>query len=160
MAINSRAKGASAEREVAALVFEELGIRLQRNLEQYRADEQGDLNGLDGWTIEVKHYAKAIDFKREWWVQAVIASERAGNQPALVWRGNRQAWRVTVRLSSLNPDVAYDLGEEPVTLSFRAWASLVRENLKSSRRITQTSQSSIGQSDAVNISITTTGQAG
>lgn len=154
MAINSRAKGASAEREVAALIHEELGIRLNRNLEQYRSDEQGDLNGLPGWTVEVKHYAKANDFKPEWWKQVSVAADRNKEMPALFWRGNRQAWRVTVRLSSINSDIAFDLLQEPVTLSFRAWASLVRENLPVSPHIHLSSQSSTGLTDAVSISLT------
>jgi len=154
MAINSRAKGAAAEREVAALVFDELGVRLQRNLEQYRSDEQGDLNGLDGWTIEVKHYAKAIDYKPEWWRQVTAAAISNSEEPALVWRGNRQAWRVTVRLAAINSDISFDLADEPVTLSFKAWSSLVRESLKPSRHTSQTFQSSSGQIDAVSISIT------
>lgn len=154
MAINSRAKGASAEREVADLVFDELGVRLKRNLEQYRADEQGDLNGLDGWTIEVKHYAKASDYKPEWWRQVTAAANRNKEMPALFWRGNRQAWRVTVRLGSINSDSSTDLFDEPVTLSFKAWAMLVRERSSQSFLTNLTSQSLVGQSDAESISIT------
>ena len=33
--INSQRKGASAEREVASLIFQNTGVRLKRNLERY-----------------------------------------------------------------------------------------------------------------------------
>ena len=40
---NSRSTGASAEREIAKLLFDELGMTFKRDLEQYRAGEHGDL---------------------------------------------------------------------------------------------------------------------
>ena len=40
---NSRNKGAAAEREIAKLLFDELGMTFKRDLEQYRAGDTGDL---------------------------------------------------------------------------------------------------------------------
>ncbi len=54
---NGRLKGASFEREVAKLIDEHLGIKVERDLEQYRKADRGDLIGLDDWTIECKRYA-------------------------------------------------------------------------------------------------------
>jgi hypothetical protein len=40
--VNGRAKGAAAEREIAKLLFDELGMTFKRDLEQYRAADHGD----------------------------------------------------------------------------------------------------------------------
>mgnify|MGYP007073304452 FL=1 len=56
---NGRNKGAAFEREVAALIDQHLGVRVKRDLEQYRESQHGDLLGLDGWVIECKRYAMA-----------------------------------------------------------------------------------------------------
>lgn len=62
--INRQAKGAAAEREFAALVFDQLGTKLARNLEQSRSgghdlEAVGDgpaALALRGFAIEVKRY--------------------------------------------------------------------------------------------------------
>lgn len=63
--INSRAKGASAEREFAQLIHQHLGVDLRRNLEQSRSGGH-DLVAvgtdsvslaLDAFAIEIKRYA-------------------------------------------------------------------------------------------------------
>lgn len=41
--VNSRNKGANFERELAKLLFEELGLTFKRDIEQYRAADHGDL---------------------------------------------------------------------------------------------------------------------
>mgnify|MGYP003143446120 CR=1 FL=1 len=41
--VNGRQKGAAAEREIAKLLFDELGMTFKRDLEQYRAADHGDL---------------------------------------------------------------------------------------------------------------------
>jgi Holliday junction resolvase len=66
--MNSRAKGASAERELARVIHEHLGVRMVRNLEQYRQgghdlvphpDETGPVAAaLARYAIEAKRYAR------------------------------------------------------------------------------------------------------
>lgn len=67
--MNARNQGASAERELARAIFDELGVRLVRNLEQSRrggydlvpdAEATGPLaDWLGRCAIEVKRHAKA-----------------------------------------------------------------------------------------------------
>lgn len=52
----AKAKGAKAEREVAALIDELLGIDVRRTLAGHPEDV-GDLSGLFDTTIEIKNYA-------------------------------------------------------------------------------------------------------
>lgn len=53
-------KGASAELELAKLLSDQLGVRVRRKLGAGRSDDEGDLEGLDGWTIEVKNFADVL----------------------------------------------------------------------------------------------------
>lgn len=49
-------KGDRAEREIAAKLSELLGVTVRRKLGAGRTDDEGDLEGLPGVTIEVKNY--------------------------------------------------------------------------------------------------------
>lgn len=51
----SKTKGDRAEREAAALLADELGLPVRRKLGAGRLDDEGDLEGLPGWTLEVKN---------------------------------------------------------------------------------------------------------
>ena len=126
---NGRVKGANFERELARMIYDELGIETKRDLEQYRASDHGDLIGLDGWTIEAKRFAKSAGgaFKPEWWKQATSAANATGNQPVLIYKYDRQPVKCVVFLSSINADYA---GKDNVaTISFPTWCMLVREGL-------------------------------
>lgn len=83
MSINSRAKGASAEREFAGLIHDWSGVRLIRNLEQTRSgghdlivhpDEVGSVaDSFRKLAIECKRYQAATDAQiQKWWAQAEI----------------------------------------------------------------------------------------
>ena len=64
---NSRAKGAKWERDLAKMLYLELGISFSRNLEQYRTAEGGDLIPDDEsfpFSIEAKHYATGRGCKK------------------------------------------------------------------------------------------------
>jgi len=89
MAINSRQKGAGAEREFAGLVHDWSGVRLIRNLEQIRSgghdlivhpDETGSVvNVFRRLAIECKRYQTVTDgLLAKWWAQAVIQAEAVG----------------------------------------------------------------------------------
>lgn len=126
---NGRVKGANFEREVARMIYDELGIETKRDLEQYRASDHGDLIGLDGWTIEAKRYASNAggNFKPEWWQQVTSAANASANQPVLIYKYDRQPIKCVVFLSSINADYA---GKDNVaTISFPTWCMLVREGL-------------------------------
>lgn len=69
----AKTKGDAAEREVAKLLSAQLGDGIRRKLGAGRTDDEGDLDGLDETTAEVKNYrdiARAIrvgleDLERE-----------------------------------------------------------------------------------------------
>ncbi len=114
MRINSRAKGASAEREFAGLVQDWASVKLIRNLEQTRSgghdlivhpDEIGSVaDAFRRLAIECKRYQTATDAQiQKWWAQAVKQASEAGLTPILAYRANRSSWRVVVPLVLLNP---------------------------------------------------------
>lgn len=85
----SRRKGAVFEREIAGELHLLLGITFQRDLEQCREDERGDLIADDPdfpFLIECKRWAKGNGCKREWWAQAVAAALKAEKRPAVIYR--------------------------------------------------------------------------
>lgn len=126
---NGRVKGANFERELARMIYDELGIEVKRDLEQYRASDHGDLIGLDGWCIEAKRYAKNVggSYSPAWWGQVTTAANANGTQPVLIYKYDRQPIRCVVFLSSINADYA---GKDNVaTISFPTWCMLVREGL-------------------------------
>lgn len=107
---NGRAKGSSAEREVAKILFSELGLTFKRDLEQYRSADRGDLlcDEMDfPATIEVKRYAKGVQARPAWWDQVCKAATAAGKWPLLVYRYDRADWRWRVPAQML-----VDLGQE------------------------------------------------
>jgi len=88
-----RMKGAAFEREVAGLLFDELGIKFKREIEQYRQSDLGDLVPCDGtfpFTIECKRYADGYLAKDAWWDQACAAAHAANLIPSLIYRLDRR----------------------------------------------------------------------
>ena len=86
---NSRAKGAKWERDLAKMLYLELGITFSRNLEQYRTAEGGDLIPDDDsfpFSIEAKHYATGRGCKKEWWAQSEKAAIAAGKMPCVIYK--------------------------------------------------------------------------
>ena len=101
MSMKSRRKGATAEREVAAILADHLGVPVVRNLEQTR-DGGHDLLGLP-FAIEVKR--KASGYLSAWWDQTI---EQAGDRlPVLVYRFDRQPWLMEVRACDLMPSLTH-----------------------------------------------------
>jgi len=56
----AKRKGDRAELELAALLTDQLGMPLRRKLGAGRSDDTGDIDGLPGWTIEVKNYRDIV----------------------------------------------------------------------------------------------------
>lgn len=117
MSINSRQKGASAEREFAGLIHDWSGVRLIRNLEQTRSgghdlivhpDAVGSVaDSFRELAIECKRYQTATDAQiQKWWAQAVLQADQAGLKPVLAYRANRSPWRVVVPLVHVNPSLS------------------------------------------------------
>jgi Holliday junction resolvase len=53
-------KGNAAERELAKILTDELGVTVRRKLGAGRLDDEGDLEGLRDTTVEVKNYADTL----------------------------------------------------------------------------------------------------
>ena len=127
---NGRNKGASFEREVSLLIHDQLGVKVKRDLEQYRLAGKGDLIGLDGWLIECKRYANTTAnniHKDAWWSQTCGAASLVGHHPVLIYKYDRQPIRCVVYLSAIND--SYVGKHDIATISFETWCMLVRESL-------------------------------
>ena len=105
--VNGRNKGASFEREVAKMLFDELGISFKRDLEQYRAGEHGDLIPSDPdfpFTLELKRYKDGpIGGQTAWWYQTCVAARREQKFPALIYKYDRKPMRCVIQLAALMP---------------------------------------------------------
>ena len=100
-----RAKGAAFEREVAALIEAETGVRLRRNLTQYQERGLCDLVPAEdcawAWAIECKRYAEARPGMVDaWYRQACEAAQAMGKIPALIYKGDRRPILVRVPLTA------------------------------------------------------------
>ena len=103
---NSRAKGASAEREVFKILSAGLGFQVERNLEQTRAG--GADTTINRWAIEVKR--QEVTLLNAWWQQAVEQAQRLNKSPRasgyatvpmLIYRRSRMPWRAIVFVADL-----------------------------------------------------------
>lgn len=99
-----RTKGASGERELADVLFGELGLKFRRNLKQYQQNGEGDLEceGYDfPFLIECKRYATGWTCRSEWEKQAKEAAKKASKHPCVAYRFDRKEWRFRVYLEAL-----------------------------------------------------------
>lgn len=102
--INSRAKGASFEREIARELELLTGIRFTRNLEQVRAVDHCDLLPDDPewpFSLELKRYAAGTGCKPAWWEQAKRAAAKTGKTPCVVYKYDRREVRACIPLPLL-----------------------------------------------------------
>lgn len=105
---NGRNKGAAFERDIATEIFLNLGIKLKRDLEQYRAGDHGDLIADDPswpWVIECKRYASGTLCKPAWWLQADKAASAVCKLPVVIYKYDRQPIRVVMELGVVVPTV-------------------------------------------------------
>lgn len=94
--VNSRDKGARAERELAA-VLRVAGFNARRGQQYSGANGDADVIGVPGYHIECKHVEalniqKAMDQSRR--------DARPGEVPIVAHRKNRTGWLVTMDLTS------------------------------------------------------------
>ncbi len=144
--INSRQKGATGEREFANLIYDELSIKLERNLEQSRSGGF-DLIAigscpiaqyLNQFAIEVKRYRQVTDAKvSEWWQQTLTQAQDANLIPLLAFRQDRQSWHIVLPLAVISDYLPSKYPELPWTawLSIEAFCLHVRESVTSHKKI-------------------------
>ena len=126
--VNSRNKGASAERQVAKILFDELGIEFRRELRQYQQTDLGDLVCNDpNWpyVIEVKCYATGNGCKPAWWAQASKAAQAAGMVPVVIYKYSRLPWRVVMPLN----EFIEDPHDQTIEMSIEAFCYVCRERM-------------------------------
>lgn len=125
-----RTKGACGERELAALLYDELGIQFERNLHQYQAAGELDLAPKPGqpqvgFAIEVKR--REEEALNQWWIEA---HEKDHGKPVMVfYRRSRQPWRALVDLNDLMPEAFPRRGGFAI-LHWADAVTLIRETLK------------------------------
>lgn len=102
----SRNKGARAERELCALLRDNLGGEYSRNLKQYQQSQEGDVAQLVGpYLVECKaHNTLSL---RPWWQQAVTAAAKVGAIPCVAYKVTRKGWRFLVPIPQ-----AWDSGQQ------------------------------------------------
>ena len=99
MAVNSKAKGARFERELAG-IFREYGYSKARRTAQYcgNTGQAADVVGLPGLHIEAKHQEKMYLY--DWVDQSKRDAEGTGKLPAVFHKKNYAEILVTMPLDS------------------------------------------------------------
>lgn len=94
-----RDRGIRAEREVAARLAELTGWPVRRRLQEGRADDTGDLEGVPGWCLQVRNYTDAGRAIREG-LPALVAQQENARAPfgALLVRRPGGRWFAVVDL--------------------------------------------------------------
>lgn len=114
MSAMSRRKGATAERELCSLLSDELGITVQRNVDQAR-NGGADCVEIRGFAVEIKR-REALS-RPTWWAQAVKQAEALGLEPLLFYRRSREPWRAML----------YRHNADPLDVPFQAAVTHIRE---------------------------------
>ena len=105
--MNSRAKGAAGERELAN-ILKSYGVQARRGQQFSGANGDADVVGLDGYHIECKRVEKLnIDTAME----QSMRDARQGETPIVCHRKNKKEWLVTMRLQDFM-EVCYGKGCE------------------------------------------------
>jgi Holliday junction resolvase len=81
----AKRKGDNAEREVAAILADQLGYRIRRKLGAGRTDDEGDIDGLPYCTVEVKSYADLARGIREGLVDLEREQANARTRFGALW---------------------------------------------------------------------------
>jgi len=93
MGIMQRRKGATAEREALRLLGDELGVALQRNIEQTRCGG-ADCLKVKGFAIEIKRQERLS--RPAWWKQACEQARTASAEPMVLYRRSREPWKALI----------------------------------------------------------------
>lgn len=130
MGAMSRTKGQAGEREAAALIRNLTGWDVRRRVRQHDGDS--DLEGVPGWSVEIKRHAQASRADiAAWWAQAVAQARPAGLLPVLLYRRDRDQWRavwpVAVHLAMQERDYWTDY-QWTAEGTPDAWAAVARRS--------------------------------
>lgn len=135
--VNSRDKGTRGEYAVIKLIEELLGIKLKRDVEQYRQADRGDLILAEeaDWPfcVEVKSYSGlSVTHRPAWWQQVEKASAAHGLIPVLFYKYDRYEWRVVLKANTVSFALGGSLDHDDdvlLTTGTDGFAYLAREIL-------------------------------
>lgn len=130
MGAMSRNKGKAGEQEVARELSLLTGWEVRRKVRQL--DGESDLEGVPGWSVEVKRHAAALPGDiAKWWAQAHAQAATSGPQvvPVLFFRANARKWRAVFPVGILIGKGPQDQPgyEWTCETSLEAWAAIARE---------------------------------
>lgn len=130
MAALSRNKGKVGEREIARELSDLTGWTVRRKVRQL--DGESDLEGVPGWSVEVKRHASALPGDiAAWWAQAHAQAVASGPEvvPVLFFRADRREWRAVFPAAIMLglPPQERPGYEWTCECSLQAWAALARE---------------------------------
>jgi Holliday junction resolvase len=103
----SRNKGAAAERELAALLSDELGFVVKRKLGQAR--DSGDDMQVGKFRIEAK---RRETLALPAWCRQIEEHCSAGEVPIVAYRQNGQPWRIVMKLEDFLPLLRGELTDD------------------------------------------------
>ena len=92
--INSRAKGASGERELAQLLRNQGHLEARRGQQYSGSNGDADVIGVKGIHIECKRQETVCDEK---WMKQAEDDARKGEIPVVIFRRNREQWKLLIR---------------------------------------------------------------
>lgn len=144
MTASQRTKGQSGEREIAGIIADLTGWDVRRRVRQHDGDS--DLEGIPGWSVEVKrHKAAGRAEIGQWWRQTVQQATRVATDPTnaatarisrlmpvLFFRADRDQWRavwpVSVMLTHQRAEMWTDYAWTCES-SVEAWVAVARESV-------------------------------
>lgn len=127
MSAMQRTKGQQGEREIAALISDLTGHTVKRRVRNHAGDS--DLDGVPGWSVEVKRHKTAGRAEiAGWWRQACA---QAGTlRPVLFYRLDRDQWRAVWPVAiglHLQQECQWSGYEWTVEGGVDAWAAVMRD---------------------------------
>ena len=101
--VNSRAKGARGERELAKLIREMFGVGARRGQQFCGANGDADVVGIEGVHIEAK-FVENLNLGKAF-EQSVRDAEKKKELPVVIHKKSRKPWMITLRFEDL-PELA------------------------------------------------------
>jgi hypothetical protein len=98
MGRSQRDKGKRGEKELAAILSDWLGVKINRNLGQERDSGSDVTTGRVRWEVKRVEALRIMD-----WCKQVEAASSAGDIPIVAFRQDGQEWRCVIRLTDLLP---------------------------------------------------------
>jgi Holliday junction resolvase len=94
----SRSKGANAERELAKIIGDRLGVEMRRTPLSGGMKWKGDIVGWPGYHVEAKRQER---LSIPAWVEQAEGDCPDGCVPLVAFRRSREPWRVVIGLDHL-----------------------------------------------------------